>query len=207
MTHSSKSLAGFAARIQVSPPTTTLTQSAAILRQLQSYGRVIAFNKVSDESPEIQEMEVIYSSADDVLRASTASPLRIKVNHDLPDPKTEDPYNVRGLQSRPRPLPKTLICTINEKRNHSYNGRNRLSYSFPPRYGSNLHRSLLDLNAPSSLVDAFSTLASEDDHQQLPQNRPLQAHRDLMATYRAAVRQKLQNTGKLSQRTETNANE
>jgi len=37
----------------------------------------------------------------------------VPVYHDVPDPKEEDPYNIRGLQDRkPYPTPRTFICAL-----------------------------------------------------------------------------------------------
>lgn len=183
-------VAGFAARVLISPPATSLFESAAVVAHLQSYGRVIAFNKGPASDPERQEMEVIYSSAKQMLAACKASPIEIKANHQLPDAKIQDPYNVRGLQHRKYPAPKTLLCNVKPKVHHAYTGQNLISQPFQPSYVGDLHESLLDSNAPMSLVDALGASPSGKDH--LPLETPLhpeKTHRDLMAAYRTAVQQ------------------
>ncbi|KIV97034.1 hypothetical protein PV10_00837 [Exophiala mesophila] len=180
-------VAGFAARVLISPPATSILESAAVVARLQSYGRVIAFNKGPTNDSEKQEMEVIYSSDKQMRDACKNSPIEVKANQQIPDPKIEDPYNVRGLQYRKSPAPKIITCNIVPKNNHRYTGQTVISQAFQPSYVGVLHESLVDSEAPMSLIDALGASSSGKDH--LPLENTVQRPLDLMAAYRRGIQQ------------------
>ncbi|RVX68209.1 hypothetical protein B0A52_08718 [Exophiala mesophila] len=189
-------VAGFAARVLISPPATSIFESAAVVAHLQSYGRVIAFNKGPTNDSEKQEMEVIYSSEKQMRNACKNSPIEVEANQ-TPDPKIEDPYNVRGLQYRKSPAPKKFTCNIVPKNHHQYTGQTVLSQPFQPSYVGFLHESLVDSEAPISLTDALGASSSGKDH--LPLENTVQRPFDLMAAYRRGIQQHFKNKESQSQ--------
>ena len=165
------SLKTFIAKVLITPPTTSLSESVAVLKTLQSFGRVAVFANPSPDAAEKndhqQEIDVIYSSSEQLLRACNASPLTVQINQNLPDPAHLDPYNLRGLQSRRQPRPKTFVCKIQQKvEDSTFTGQNILSKAFAPSNESSLYKSLLETDAPPSLVEAFGASASGEGHQE-----------------------------------------
>lgn len=163
------SLKPFIARVLVSPPTTSLAESTAIIKQFQAFGHPAAFSKathpaaLNDEHQ--QEFDLVYLSSDQLLHACSVSPITVRVNHDLPEPRIVDPYNVRGLQDRNHPVPKTFVCRINKRDDdYTYASQNSLSGGFAPTNMSKLYQSLQDTQAPSSLIEAFGASPSGDGH-------------------------------------------
>lgn len=163
------SLTPFIARLLVSPPTTSLSESTAILKHLQVYGHPAAFSKASHPAAlsddHQQEFDLVYLSSDQLLHACSLSPITVRVNHNLPDPTVEDPYNVRGLQDRKHPLPKTFVCHLHKRDNeYTYTGQNSLSAGFAPSNLSRLYQSLQETQAPDSLMEAFGASPVGDGH-------------------------------------------
>ena len=155
--------AATAARLVISPSPTTLGESTAVLKRLQTFGRVISFTAPSTREtrqghlvPENDqsEVDVVFSSRETFLTAQAAGAFTVKVNHDLPDPVAEDPYNVRYLQSRKQPTPKTMVCRIEKDAGtmFSLSGQNILSSGFSPSVNTRLYQSLTDLKAPKGLA-------------------------------------------------------
>lgn len=188
------SLKPFIARLLVSPPATSLTESTAILKQLQVFGHPAAFSKASHPAAlnddHQQEYDLVYLSSDQLLHACSVSPITVRVNHNLPDPIGEDPYNVRGLQDRKQALPKTFVCHIHKRDNeYTYTGQNSLSTGFAPSNMSGLYQSLQDTQAPDSLMDAFGASPFRDGHLDgcsLPAQKEPE---DLAVMYRDAMAQ------------------
>ena len=155
------SLQNLVARVVISPPPTTLGESTAVLKKLQSFGRVVSFTASSEpenrlidhaSSNEQFETDVAFSSRKTIDAARAASPFTVRVNHDLPDPMVEDPYNVRNLQSRKQPLPKSMVCHLEDQSKDKPFGQSILSDGFSPSLRTRLYQSLTDLNPPRSIA-------------------------------------------------------
>jgi hypothetical protein len=97
-------------------------------------------------------MHVLFSSRETMERAQTASPFTVKVNYHLPDPRIEDPYNVRNLQSRKQPQPKTMVCHLERQDTDVPSGQNILSAGFSPSVQTRLYQSLTDLSTPEGIA-------------------------------------------------------
>ncbi len=155
------SLPSLATRLVISPPPTTLGESTAVLKKLKSFGHVFSFTpSLMQEMRQVHpapdneqlEMNVVFSSLESVDKAQAASPFTVKVNHGLPDPRIEDPYNVRSLQSRKQPRPKTMVCQIELQGADLPTGHNILSSGFSPSIQTRLYQSLIDLNPPPGIA-------------------------------------------------------
>jgi hypothetical protein len=156
------------ARVFVSPPTATLAESTAVLQKLQAFGSVVSFakRKSSAAGDAEQEIDVVFSSPETMHRACRESPFTVDVNTHPADPLVQDPYNVRGLQSR-RPLePKSMTCRVQESKSHGSTGRNVLSDGFSPSNLTRLHQSLLLVRPPPppSIADGLGVLHSDHSH-------------------------------------------
>ncbi|KAK5047815.1 hypothetical protein LTR84_006480 [Exophiala bonariae] len=159
----------FVARLLVSPPTTSLSESTAVLKRIQSVGHPAAFSKITNpaagKNDRHQEFDLVYLSRQPLLRVCKLSPVTIQVNQNFPDPTIQDPYNVRGLQDRKQPPPKTFTCHIDVRDDgYTYSGQNLLSKSFAPSNLSSLYQALQESQAPKTLIDAFGASATGDGH-------------------------------------------
>ena len=118
----SASILGRAARLLVTPAPTTLSDSLCILKRLQRFGPVSTFLNpryvpaLSQNSKETDSntatLLAIFASCDSLNTAMHATPLTIETGLDAPDPREEDPYNVRGLRDRIPILSKTFKCIV-----------------------------------------------------------------------------------------------
>ncbi|KEF56916.1 uncharacterized protein A1O9_07106, partial [Exophiala aquamarina CBS 119918] len=183
------SLKPFIARVLVSPPTTSLAESTAIVKHLQVFGHPAAFSKASHPAAQNdehqQEFDLVYLSSEQLLHACSLSPITIRVNHDLPDPRIVDPYNVRGLQDRRRPSPKAFVCRVSKRDNdYTYTGQNSLSGGFAPSNMSRLYQSLQETQAPVSLTDAFGASPAGDGHLENRTSPAHKEHENLASLYR-----------------------
>ncbi|OCT49759.1 hypothetical protein CLCR_07603 [Cladophialophora carrionii] len=164
------SLQCIATRLVISPPPATLGESTAVLKRLQSFGHVASFTA----SPRLEmpqphraaqneqlEMTVLFSSRETLERAQTASPFTVRVNHHLPDPRVEDPYNVRNLQSRKQPQPKTMVCRLDHQDAGLPSGQNILSAGFSPSVQTRLYQSLTDLSPPEGMAAALGVFHND----------------------------------------------
>jgi hypothetical protein len=187
--HSAKSLA---ARVIITPPPTSLMESTAILQRLQHFGRVCSFHcptLTKAGSGQSQETEIVYASPEFSVQACNASPVTVQVNQDLPDPAIEDPYNVRGLQSRMRQGPRTFTCRIEGPRERTYINQQMLAGGFSPSNQSRLYQSLLQTGAPSSIVDALGVSTSGHGLQPMKDGLAPRTPKDLASMYRTAIAQ------------------
>ena len=159
-----------AVRLLISPPPTTLGESTAVLKKLQSFGQVTSFTKDTPratrpasvaEAAEQQEVNVIFASEEAIERAHGASPFTVKVNHDLPDPKVEDPYNVRNLQSRKQPKPMTMTCHLELEGAVSPSGQNVFSTGFSPSVQTRLYQSLMHYTPPTGIAAALGVFHTD----------------------------------------------
>ncbi len=153
------------ARVIVSPPAVTLAESTAVLRRLQSFGPLASFTlrkstrkrtKPSKSNVEQQLIDVVFSSNGTAQIACDASPFVVKINHDLPDPRVEDPFNLRGLQSREQPRPTTMTCLVEAGNEQLQSGQNILSNGFSPSIKTRLHQSLFEAAPPPSIVEGIA---------------------------------------------------
>ena len=153
------------ARVIVSPPAVTLAESTAVLRRLQSFGPVTSFTlrestrkrtKPSQSNVEQQMIDVVFSNNGTAQIACDASPFVVKINHDLPDPRVEDPFNLRGLQSREQPRPTTMTCLVEARNEQLQSGQNTLSNGFSPSIKTRLHQSLFEGEPPPSIAEGVA---------------------------------------------------
>ena len=195
------SLKGLTARVLISPRPTTLAESTAVLKKLQSFGPVTSFAKNLPDKPrptptsriseplskasEKYEVDVVFSTTDTALKACEASPFTVVVNHDLPNPDLEDPYNVRGLQSRVQPQPRIMTCQVKMRDGDSVTRPNILSGGFSPSMKTRLYQSLVDTKAPLSIIDGLSVSFNEGERHIASTAHLPQTPDDLAAMYRA----------------------
>ncbi|KAI1609471.1 hypothetical protein EDD37DRAFT_640304 [Exophiala viscosa] len=173
MSLTSVSLKGLTAKLLISPPATTLAESTAIVRRLQSFGPVTSFTKLEPKTAqedgsahdgEQQEVHVVFSHPETVQTVSRASPFVVKVHHNLPDPRVEDPFNLRGLQSRVQLKPSTMTCVVQVHDQSVHTGQNILSSGFSPSNKTRLYQSLLEANPPSNIADGLGVFESDKSH-------------------------------------------
>jgi len=92
----------FAAWLHVTPSPTTIAESSAIYKGLKSQGRVSAFIRATRNDARVDATNSGGSATYYTTFAHEPPRLKWKfevpVYHDVPDPKEEDPYNIRGLQ-------------------------------------------------------------------------------------------------------------
>ncbi|EXJ61749.1 hypothetical protein A1O7_02179 [Cladophialophora yegresii CBS 114405] len=94
-------------------------------------------------------------------KAQSASPFTVRVNHHLPDPRVEDPYNVRNLQSRKQPQPKTMVCRLECDHAEFPAGQNVLSAGFSPSIQTRLYQSLTNLRPPEGMTAALGVFHND----------------------------------------------
>lgn len=123
-----QSLSGRAARLLVSPAPRTLTHSLSILQHLQAFGEVTSFLNprylprqpgTSDCGPTTNSTATILAifSSPDALQNALKTPVTTVLSgHDYPDPKEEDPFNIRGLQDRIPPTQQSFRVEISPDR-------------------------------------------------------------------------------------------
>lgn len=165
---SSASLLARQFRLLISPPTTTLFESRAILSEIQSkFGPVSTFvNERNDQvlrrllntggpkhtaspvQPPVQTILAICDSPASKQSALDASPLTISCGGDLlPSPEELDPYNARGLHGRYHPPKRTFTCHMVDEEDPTIHHRltKRNPYNGPFLIDT-LQMSLGDLN-------------------------------------------------------------
>ncbi|KAK4935701.1 hypothetical protein LTR10_023284 [Elasticomyces elasticus] len=167
------SLKGLTAKLLISQPAATLAESTAIVRRLQSFGPITSFTKLepktaqesgSPHDGERQEIHVVFSDPETVQIAFKASPFVVKVHHNLPDPRVEDPFNLRGLQSRVHPKPSTMTCVVQAHDQSIHTGQNILSSGFSPSNKTRLYQSLLEASPPSNIAEGLGVFESDKSH-------------------------------------------
>jgi hypothetical protein len=186
------------ARVIVSPPAVTLAESTAVLRRLQSFGPVTSFTqrhstrkrpKPSKNNVEQQLLDVVFSNNATAQIACDASPLVVKINHNLPNPSVEDPFNLRGLQSREQPRPTTMTCLVEAGNEQPQSGQNILSNGFSPSIKTRLHQSLFEAGPPPSIVEGVAEglgVLHSNQSDILVTAHVVEQPPDLMAMYRAS---------------------
>ena len=182
-----------AARLFISPPPTTLGESTAVLKKLQSFGHIISFTKdgplqTHSTAPAKDSGHlgicVVFTSSAAIEKARTVGPFVVRVNHDLPDPRVEDPYNVRNLQSRKQPCPATMTCRFEFEGANPPSGQNILSTGFSPSVQTRLAQSLLDYEPPPAIAPALGVFHTDTSN--LSSTAELVDHPpDLMEMYRS----------------------
>ena len=112
------------ARIIVTPTPTTLLESTAILKALQTFGPVSTFLNpryvpaLKDGPHNI--FYAIFTETKSLEDVKVASPLAFEVGQDAADPKEVDPFNLRGLWSRRQVERKKFLCDVHQDCRKSY---------------------------------------------------------------------------------------
>lgn len=111
----------FAAWLRVTPPPTTLAESSAIYKHLKSQGRgrasvfirAKADANASDKEKAKNANIATYYTVFSHQPPNSPTIFDVPVYHNLPAPRDQDPFNIRGLQDRkPFPPPKTFACWL-----------------------------------------------------------------------------------------------
>lgn len=200
------SLKGLTAKLLISPPAATLAESTAVLRRLQSFGPVTSFTKlepktehenVSPQELEQQEVHVVFSDPENVQTACEASPFVVKVHHNLPDPRVEDPFNLRGLQSRVQPKSNIMTCVVQAHEQSTHPGQNILSNGFSPSNKTRLYQSLLEARPPSNIAEGLGVFDSDKSHI-LDTNHLVEKPPSLTSMYAAPTQDQVKDGGKAS---------
>ncbi|KAL2435015.1 hypothetical protein ABEF95_012457 [Exophiala dermatitidis] len=179
-----------AARVTISPPPAGLHESTAILKRLQSFGPVTSFTKtIRDPGSTDQEVQVIFSSPETAQKACDASPFAVELDQDFPDPVVVDPYNVRNLQSRRRPGPKSVTCRVRlqEQGESLGSGQTILSGGFSPSNKTRLYQSLLDVRPPQNIMDGLGVFDTDDEADVISTAGSIQPPPDLADMYRSSI--------------------
>jgi len=211
---SAATLKHLAAKVSVIPPPSTLAESAAVLRKLQSFGRVTAFAKCAGrgDREEVQDFDVLFSSPEQVAHACRDSPFAVAVNHDLPNPADIDPYDVRGLQQRKQPRPASMTCEVaavgREWEKEGFARRGLLDAPSSQKDKGRLYEVLLEAAAPQGLAAGLSGYDPHSNTRRSPattsappathsgpvsdgpeqtRSKVLQRSSSLMARYRSAL--------------------
>lgn len=101
--------------VKVKPAPDSIAYSSAVLRRLQDFGEVTTFREKQRHGvsqPDESSYTIAFTEPAHLRSALQASPLEVKVDEDLPDPKILDPFNLFGLQRRKQWQPKTYICEV-----------------------------------------------------------------------------------------------
>lgn len=108
--------AKFAAWLHVTPAPTTLAESSAVYQVLRKHGRISAFIRSEYSRREKEKGNTSSATFYTVFPhepPNLEKSFRVPVYHNLPNARDEDPFNIRGLQTRkPMPEPKTFTCTV-----------------------------------------------------------------------------------------------
>lgn len=104
------------ARITVSPKPSTLHETCAILKTLQSFGAVTHFFNPR-YVPALKKQSRLNFYVDFKERGAfdkvlAAAPFTVEVGHDAVDPEEADPFNVRGFWDRKKVERKTFRCAV-----------------------------------------------------------------------------------------------
>jgi len=103
-------------RVHVYPTPTTLSETSAILKALQSFGPVTHFlnprHVPALKSLAPNRFYVHFKESEARQKARLASPLTVDVGHDAVDPEEADPFNVRGFWDRKKVDRKTFKCEV-----------------------------------------------------------------------------------------------
>lgn len=117
----------FRAVLSVSPAPNSLVYTSPIFRRLRSFGEVVSFKKAVESAAtqgharaSQQLYQVAFAEQSDLYSAFGASPFTVDVDHNVPSPRSLDPYNVFGLQQRKHPEPRTFICRLSREGNEQH---------------------------------------------------------------------------------------
>ena len=104
----------FATFLRVTPIPKTIAESSAIFKHLKTRGRVLSFIRAPHrEQDGCSASYYAVFSGNHPVNIEQNSSFDVPVYHNLPKPRDEDPFNIRGLQSRkPFPQAVTFKCTI-----------------------------------------------------------------------------------------------
>jgi hypothetical protein len=117
------------ARIAVSPKPSTLLETCAILKTLQSFGAVTHFFNPR-YVPALKKQShlnfyVGFKESGTLDKALAAAPFTVEVGHDAVDPEEADPFNVRGFWDRKKVERKTFRCAVFDDDDARDQGSNR----------------------------------------------------------------------------------
>ncbi len=197
--------------LHVSPIPGSLVYTSPIFRKLKSYGEVVSFKRVKyltspqayAPSPQ-QHYRVAYAEQSDLYRALAASPFTVDVDHDLPSPRSLDPYNVFGFQQRKHPEPRTFTCELSREGDEQClytaslgsdesDGASPKMRLIKDEKSGPLYKSLLEAGVPLGQLEGLATSVGpvNDDagsSEQLSSKvTPLPAFPKLMDMYRSAT--------------------
>ena len=101
--------------VKVKPAPDSIAYSSAVLHRLQDFGEVTTFREKQPHGvsrPDESSYQIAFTEPAHLRSALQASPLEVKVDEDLPDPKILDPFNLFGLQRRKQWQPRAYICEV-----------------------------------------------------------------------------------------------
>ncbi|KAK5093690.1 hypothetical protein LTR70_005689 [Exophiala xenobiotica] len=173
----------FAAWLRVTPPPTSLAESSAIFKHLktQGQGRVTTFirakakekagqrdgDKNNDHLENTAAYYTVFSRPPSIQRMTTT--FEVPVYHNLPSPRDQDPFNIRGLQDRkPYPPSKTFSCRLeNVGENDTYGEQikqdNQYHGSFKVAYTDWLQEVYGETGAPPGVKQGLGQVLSEEE--------------------------------------------
>lgn len=196
MSAAKTSLNRLVACVLVSPPPSTLAESSAVLRRLQSFGPVSSFRKVPSSSeklhlaePDDHRLVAVFADPEALDAARRAGTFIVKVHENLPNPKIDDPYNVRFLQSRVQPTPKSMTCRVTALLGSVGAQKNILSSGFSPSERTRLFQSLIESDVPRSILDGVGVFEHNAPSHLMPTPQYVADMPNLATLYRSPARQ------------------
>jgi hypothetical protein len=107
------------ARLTVSPKPSTLVETCAILKTLQSFGAVTHFFNPryvpALKAHSHSNFYVGFKESGTLEKVLAAAPLTVEVGHDAVDPEEADPFNVRGFWDRKKVERETFRCAVSDE--------------------------------------------------------------------------------------------
>ena len=161
----------FAALIHVQPSPKTLAETSAIFKHLKTFGRVTTF--IKDPSPlnaqtQANPSRYYVEIANEIPSLFSGKKFDVSVHHNLPNPRDEDPLNLRGLQDRKRWLePVQFDCTVLQIQEDEQatirkllKDQNPYRENFTVSKADCLPQVLRDINAPPRIIKGMGRLQS-----------------------------------------------
>ena len=194
--------------VKVKPAPDSITYSSAVLHRLQHFGEVTTFREKQQNGvarPDESFFKIEFTEPAHLRSALQASPLEVKVDQDLPDPKVLDPFNLFGLQRRKQWQPRTYICEVVLDQVYSSEEEEEDVYYkvvVDERTGG-LYESLVEAEVPAGMLEGLASIVTVTDGPERSSSRLQQPtmhstnridHNPnpprLMDMYRDALRQK-----------------
>lgn len=180
----------FAAWLRVAPSPSTLAESSAIFRHLKSKGRVTAFTKdPRDDNKDASTALYFTTFAHEPLGLRPDSRFDVQVYHNEINLRDQDPFDIRGLQSRkPLPEPMTFSCHVermNEAQQraveNTIKSKNRYHGHFKvqKRHEDWLQEAVSETGAPAAIAKALGQLVGDtklSDTSQSEENKQSDGH-------------------------------